>query len=116
MSAIAKGTTIHLLSESAGTDPKIFAAAPFDIAADRERHYGFGGGIHHCLGHFVARSDLTIAFGALSQRITNPRADGESEWLPDSGNTGPVRLPVASTGLTRIPSPHARLHGDQGEA
>ena len=92
--AIAKGTTIHLLSESAGTDPKVFAAVPFDIAADRERHYGFGGGIHHCLGHFVARSDLTIAFGTLSQRIANPCADGEAEWLPDSGNTGPVRLPI----------------------
>ena len=92
--AIAKGTTIHLLSESAGTDPKAFAAAPFDIAGERERHYGFGGGIHHCLGHFVARSDLTIAFGTLSQRIADPRPDGEAEWLPDSGNTGPVRLPI----------------------
>ncbi len=91
---IAKGTTIHLLSESAGTDPRIFADTSFDIAATRERHYGFGGGVHHCLGHFVARSDMTIAFGALTQALKCPEPDGTAEWLPDSGNTGPIRLPI----------------------
>jgi cytochrome P450 len=91
---IAKGTTIHLLSESAGTDPRVGNDETFDIAADNERHFGFGGGVHHCLGHFVARSDMTIAFRALSQRIKNVQADGTPEWLADSGNTGPVLLPI----------------------
>ena len=90
---VAAGTTIHLLSESAGSDPRVFPDT-FDIAAERERHYGFGGGIHHCLGHQVARSDMTIAFRGLSQRIKAPRPDGVSEWLADSGNTGPITLPI----------------------
>jgi cytochrome P450 len=90
---IAAGTTIHLLSESAGTDPRVFTDN-FDIAAERERHYGFGGGVHHCLGHLVARSDMTIAFRGLSQRIEAPKPDGVSEWLADSGNTGPITLPI----------------------
>ena len=91
---IAKGTTIHLLSELAGTDPRVGNTEEFDIAAEHERHFGFGGGIHHCLGHFVARSDMTIAFRALSQRLQCPVPDGKPEWLADSGNTGPIVLPI----------------------
>jgi cytochrome P450 len=90
---VAAGTTVHLLSESAGTDPRVFPDT-FDIAAERERHYGFGGGVHHCLGHLVARSDMTVAFRGLSQRIMAPTIDGVSEWLADSGNTGPITLPI----------------------
>jgi cytochrome P450 len=50
--------------------------------------------MHHCLGHFVARADMAIALTALSERMTNIRISGKDEWLPDSGNTGPVRLPI----------------------
>jgi cytochrome P450 len=88
------GTTIHLFSESAGTDPRHFAPG-FDIAAQRKPHFGFGGGAHHCLGHFIARGDMTEALKMLAQRLRNPRYDGEPTWLPDSGNTGPVKLPIA---------------------
>jgi cytochrome P450 len=89
-----RGTTIHLFSESAGTDPQHFTPG-FDIAAQRKTHFGFGGGVHHCLGHFIARSDMTEALKVLARRIRNPRYDGEPTWLPDSGNTGPIKLPIA---------------------
>jgi len=91
---IRKGTTLHLLSEAAGTDPDVFPPG-FDITAERERHFGFGGGPHHCLGHAIARSDMTVAFTILPSRMRNIRANGEATYLPDSGNTGPVSLPVA---------------------
>jgi cytochrome P450 len=67
----------------------------FDITVERERGVGFGGGIHHCLGHFVARTDMSEALPLLAQRMRNPRLDGEAQWLPLTGNTGPVVLPVA---------------------
>jgi cytochrome P450 len=89
-----RGTTIHLFSESAGTDPQHFTPG-FDIAAQRKPHFGFGGGAHHCLGHFIARADMTEALKVLAKRIRNPRYDGEPTWLPDSGNTGPIKLPIA---------------------
>jgi cytochrome P450 len=89
-----RGTTIHLFSESAGTDLQHFTPG-FDIAAQRKPHFGFGGGVHHCLGHFIARSDMTEALKVLVRRIRNPHYDGEPTWLPDSGNTGPVKLPIA---------------------
>ncbi len=92
--AIAQGTTLHLLSVAAGTDPSVFSGG-FDIIAERKRHYGFGGGIHHCLGHAIARSDMSVAMTVLPPRLRNPRPAGPAEWLSDSGNTGPLSLPIA---------------------
>lgn len=91
--AIAKGTTIHLFAESAGTDPSVFTPG-LDITAQRKPHFGFGGGTHHCLGHFIARGDMTEALKLLAQRVRNPRYDGEPVFLPDSGNTGPIKQPI----------------------
>ena len=92
---IPKGTVIHLYSESAGTDPAAMGDAPFDITAKRARNYGFGGGIHHCLGNLVARNDMAVAYRVLSARMGAPRLAGEATWLADSGNTGPISLPIA---------------------
>lgn len=93
---IAKGTTIHLLSGAAGSDPRAFSEPAFDITAqDRPRHYGFGGGVHHCIGHFVARGDMSEALPLLAARLRDPHPDGEVRSLPRSGNTGPVVLPIA---------------------
>ncbi|WBL32156.1 cytochrome P450 [Sinirhodobacter sp. HNIBRBA609] len=92
---IAKGTTVHLFSQSATSDPEIFPNPGFDITAERKPHFGFGGGTHHCLGHFIARGDMTEALKLLAQRLKNPRFNGEVEWLPDSGNTGAIKMPIA---------------------
>jgi len=100
---ISAGTTIHLFCESAGTDPGDAgdagpggAVAGFDITAgERRPHFGFGGGIHYCLGHYVARTDMCEALTVLARGLREPRPAGQAAWLPDSGNTGPVRLPIA---------------------
>jgi cytochrome P450 len=73
----------------------VFGEPSFDITTERRPHFGFGGGAHHCLGHFVARSDMSEALPLLSQRLREPHIDGEATWLADSGNTGPVSLPIA---------------------
>ena len=93
--AVAAGTTLHLLTESAGTDPRRFGEAPFEISAKRPRHFGFGAGIHHCIGHHLARTDMAEALPLLARRLRNPRLDGEVRSLPPSGNTGPIELPLA---------------------
>ena len=100
---IKAGTTIHLFCESAGTDPGQAGtgqagSGKFDITATgRPPHFGFGGGIHYCLGHYVARADMATALTVLAGRLADPRPAGEAVWLPDSGNTGPVRLPISFT-------------------
>lgn len=91
---IAKGTTVHLFAAAAGGDREAYGEAGFDITAKRQPHYGFGGGIHYCLGHAVARSDMAVAFRALTARLRDLAPDGEARWLPDSGNTGAECLPI----------------------
>ncbi|MEM6678758.1 MAG: cytochrome P450 [Pseudomonadota bacterium] len=93
---IRKGTTLHLLSGAAGTDGEVYADG-FDITAERKRHFGFGGGVHHCLGHAIARSDMSVALTILPRRLAAPAPDGAASWLPDSGNTGPISLPMRFT-------------------
>src|SRR6266516_3139896 len=95
---IRAGTTVHLFCESAGTDAAQAGGGEFEITATgRPPHFGFGGGIHYCLGHYVARADMATALTVLAGRLADPRPAGEAVWLPDSGNTGPVRLPIAFT-------------------
>ena len=96
--AIEAGTTIHLLCESAGTDALTGQDVAFDITASgRLPHLAFGGGVHYCLGHLVARADMSEALAVLAARLGDPCVSGDAVWLPCSGNTGPVRLPLAFT-------------------
>ena len=100
--AIKAGTTIHLLCESAGTDPAWQATTGNDVGFDitasgRPPHLAFGGGIHYCLGHLVARADMSEGLAVLAGRLRDPYVSAEPVWLPCSGNTGPVRLPLAFT-------------------
>lgn len=91
---IKKGTVLHLLVHASARDPEICGDARFDITAKRHRHFGFGGGTHHCIGHFVARTDIAAALAALRGTFRTIAYDGTPEWLPDSGNTGAIRLPI----------------------
>ncbi|MEP6817022.1 MAG: cytochrome P450 [Marmoricola sp.] len=91
---IPAGGIVQMLSHSAGTDPAAMPDPSFDITALRPPHLGFGSGVHHCLGHFVARTDMAVALPLLARRMPDAVADGPGVWLPVSGNTGPVRYPI----------------------
>jgi cytochrome P450 len=90
------GAIVQVLSHAAGTDPTAVPDPAFDItrSADRPPHLGFGGGVHHCLGHFVARTDMAVALPLLAQRMPDAVPDGPGEWLPVSGNTGALSFPI----------------------
>jgi cytochrome P450 len=92
-----EGDIVQVLSHSAGTDPRAQPDPSFDIAVEHPMHMGFGGGVHHCLGHWVARMDMSVALPVLAARMPDARADGPGEWLPVSGNTGAIRYPVTFT-------------------
>jgi cytochrome P450 len=91
---IPQGGIVQMLSHSAGTDPAAMPDPSFDITQQRPPHHGFGAGVHHCLGHFVARTDMAVALPLLARRLPDAVPDGPGEWLPVSGNTGPVRFPI----------------------
>lgn len=89
---IFKGTTVHMLVHSSAKDPKLGCVPVFDIKAKQKRHHGFGGGAHHCLGHYVARTDMAVALRALVSTFSEFKILGQPRYLPDSGNTSPQIL------------------------
>lgn len=93
---IKGGTTVHLITYSAGTDPEVFPANDDINITDEERkpHHTFGGGVHHCLGHYIARADMSVALPILAGAMKNMREGEGAVWLPDSGNTGPLKMPI----------------------
>lgn len=89
------GETVHVLVHATATDPAIDGEARFDITAKRKIHFGFGGGAHHCLGQFVARTDMARALEVLLLSWRKVRLSGAPEYLQDSGNTSPRTMPLA---------------------
>lgn len=94
---IPKGGIVQMLSHSAGTDPSAMPDPAFDITQQRPPHHGFGAGVHHCLGHFVARTDMAVALPLLARRMPDAVPDGPGQWLPVSGNTGALSFPIRFT-------------------
>ncbi len=91
----AKGVTVHLLVHSSAKDPALGNLPEFDIHLQQRRHHGFGGGAHHCLGHFVARTDMASAVRAIANTFKSFSIGGTPVYLPDSGNTSPQILPLS---------------------
>jgi len=94
---IPQGGIVQMLSHSAGTDPSAMPDPAFDISQQRPPHHGFGAGVHHCLGHFVARTDMAVALPLLARRMPDAVPDGPGQWLPVSGNTGALSFPIRFT-------------------
>ena len=92
---VRAGETVHVLVHATATDPTFGGEARFDITADRKIHFGFGGGAHHCLGQFVARTDMARALGVLLENWLEIKLAGTPDYLPDSGNTSPRAMPLA---------------------
>lgn len=94
---IPRGGIVQMLSHASGTDPRAVPDPSFDITQVRTPHLGFGSGVHHCLGHFVARTDMAVALPLLAARMPDAVPDGPGEWMPVSGNTGPLTFPIRFT-------------------
>ncbi len=94
---VPRGGIVQVLSHAAGTDPRAVPEPAFDITEVRTPHHGFGAGIHHCLGHFVARTDMAVALPLLARRMPDAVPDGPGDWMPVSGNTGARRFPIRFT-------------------
>ena len=93
---IEAGATLHMLVHASArhNDPSGDPTPAFDIRAQRRKHFGFGGGAHHCIGHLVARTDMACAWRALRRTLRTVDYDGTAIWLPDSGNTSAEHLPI----------------------
>jgi cytochrome P450 len=91
---IPSGTFLSILAASAHTDPRVFAES-FDIRRELPApQLSFGGGVHYCLGAWMARAELAEALPILAERLLEPRLAGKVSWRPFLGICGPTRLPI----------------------
>ncbi len=97
---IPAGTSIALFVAAANTEPDTFGDAPFDITAQRPAQLTFGGGIHYCLGVWLARTEMREALPILASRLGDIALAGPVPSRPHLGITGPITLPLRFTGLT----------------
>lgn len=95
---VPAGTMLSLGTASANHDPAAYdRPEEFDITAEREPHFTFGGGPHYCLGASLARAEMQEAFPLLADAMPDLALDGEPTWRPPMGIYGPDSLPLRWT-------------------
>jgi pimeloyl-[acyl-carrier protein] synthase len=99
---LRKGDTAFIMVASANRDPAVFAAPlKLDLSRDSEQVMTFGPGLHHCIGHLLAKMQLSEFFPALFRRFNVEMLDPELHFTP----------PIAFRGLETLPVRLTRRHG-----
>jgi cytochrome P450 len=96
---IERGSFVFTLLGAANHDPAHFGpdADRLDLRRrDAPHHLSFGGGIHHCLGAVLARTEARIAIGALVRRFPDLEpATSRPAWNGRMVLRGLDELPVS---------------------
>jgi cytochrome P450 len=67
---IKKGQTVHLMIAAANRDPRVFAdPEQLDLARPQDKNMTFAPGMHHCIGHFLAKMELSEFFPEFLRRF-----------------------------------------------
>jgi fatty acid omega-hydroxylase len=70
---IPKGCAVHLMYSAANRDPARFTNPnQFDPERPDNEHFGWGSGIHVCMGGPLARLEVNIALENFLRRVENP--------------------------------------------
>jgi cytochrome P450 len=71
---IPAGSVVHLMYGAANRDPAMFPEpARFDVQRRNNQHFGWGSGIHTCMGGPLARLEVNLAVENFLRRVENPR-------------------------------------------
>jgi cytochrome P450 len=94
---IGRGEHLAVMIGAANHDPAMFDDPDsFHIARDKAQHHlSFGGGIHHCLGAALARTEGEVAITALLRRGARIELAGEPARRPSFTLRGLTSLPLA---------------------
>ncbi len=89
---IKQGDMVWLMTAAANRDPEVFAE-PETLnmtRANNDRTVVFGGGIHHCIGHLLAKMQLAEFFPEFFRRFPNAKVMDETlEFIPAVTFRGP---------------------------
>ncbi len=92
------GQNVFLVQAAANRDPRVFTDPDtLDVGRRPNRHVGFGFGLHHCLGNFLARMEVTVAMTRILRdlpELVPAVPDAEVAWNPTLLSRGMASLPV----------------------
>jgi cytochrome P450 family 114 len=90
------GSDVRPVFAAANRDPAAFADPDrFDPGRDTSATVAFGHGIHHCIGSFLARAEISISLARLQARFPALVLGEQPEWGTALPMYAPVTLPVA---------------------
>lgn len=98
---IPKGAAIILLFAAGNRDPERFIDPNrFDPDREDNQHFGFGGGLHYCVGAPLARIEAEIALVRLCQRLGEPQLlDDPPPYRSGASLRGPESLGIRISGI-----------------
>lgn len=71
---IPAGSAVHLIYAAANRDPRRFANPDrFDPLREDNEHFGWGSGIHTCMGGPLARLEVNLALEVFLRRVQSPK-------------------------------------------
>ncbi|MBE7196882.1 MAG: cytochrome P450 [Parafilimonas terrae] len=98
---IPAGAPVILLFAAGSRDPARFAQPDrFDPDRGDNQHFGFGGGLHYCIGAPLARIEVEIALVALCRRLIHPELlDDPPPYRSGASLRGPKSLGLRIAGV-----------------
>ena len=98
---IPSGDTVIIHIGGVNRDPEEFTNPDQLNFTRQNRHIAFGGGIHHCLGIFLAKIEAQIAINTLIQNLPDIRINTDKlDWRDSIALRGLKTLPVKFTPLS----------------
>ncbi|MEA3001812.1 MAG: hypothetical protein QOH81_600 [Sphingomonadales bacterium] len=94
---IPQGSIVSMVIQTANRDPDVFVNPDeFDIDRPNKPHFGFGYGVHMCIGLFVAKAEIEAAVNAVFDMMPNIRLDPDrpSPRIKGVGLRGPEAVHV----------------------
>jgi cytochrome P450 len=91
---IRKGDIVWLMTAAANRDPRLYEnPEAIDLARANDRSTIFGSGIHHCIGHLLAKMQLCEFFPEFFRRFPDARVtDDRLNFIPSLSFRGLSRL------------------------
>lgn len=98
---IPTGSSVVLLFAAGNRDPARFAQPDrFDPDRPDNQHFGFGGGLHYCVGAPLARIEAEIALVTLCRRLVAPRLlEDPPPYRAGASLRGPKNLGITISGI-----------------
>ncbi|MGC5779500.1 cytochrome P450 [Methylobacterium sp. NFXW15] len=107
---IPQGAPVVLLFASGNRDPQRFPEPDrFDPSREDIQHFGFGGGLHYCVGAPLARIEAEIALVTLCRRLVEPRLMADPPpYRAGASLRGPSNLGIHISGIVETPRSASR--------